>query len=63
MTRQRSIGVGSFLFAFLLFWSAAFADDLGSAAGKLSADLSAALDAAGPGEKVPVYFVLGDQLE
>jgi len=63
MGRQRSLGVGFFLFALLLSCFAAFAAEPLPPEAKLTGDLPAVLDAAGSGDRIPVSFVLADQLE
>ncbi|MCU0225532.1 MAG: hypothetical protein MUF27_16000, partial [Acidobacteria bacterium] len=66
MARQRSIGVSFFVFAALLSCFAASAAPGAAAAtsdAKLTGDLPAVLEAAAPSDRVPVYFVLGEQLE
>ncbi len=65
---RRAACAASVLFAVLLaIVSVPLASAAGSAAAptgaKLMGDLPAVLDAAGPGERIPVYFVLADQLE
>ncbi len=63
MDRQQPIGVCVSLFAVLLSCSMAFADEIGPPGAKLMGDLPAVLEAAGSGDRIPVYFVLADQLE
>jgi subtilisin family serine protease len=61
---RRAASAASVLCAVLLaIASVSAAPPAVPAGAKLMGDLSAVLDAAAPGERIPVYFVLADQLE
>jgi serine protease AprX len=64
LSSRRAARAASLLLAFLLVAASAVPAAASAAAdAKLTGDLPAVLEAAAPREKVPVYFVLGEQLE